>query len=308
MNVLMFRFRLARTAPTTFRSACAFVCTSIRSHRPQPVDAPAIADPVLAARTSEQTVDFQRRIAQAISATRRGALRAPGEGHAARREQSESPPLADSEIAVQAISPELVLIDPELARIERARLVEAAELARLQSEAQARDVAAGTPPPPPHAPEERVSIADRRRKLLIPTLAALSLLANGLLSAVVLAGGKAGPATPAAVPPASFAEPPGRRIERQLRATVKPAAKAKAERLVLASIIQGPTRKLPLGLVDRTTGLPKNNLQVSCRNGRASSSSSFLCVVRVPTRGGTAQVRVRYRVRRDGRARVSWIR
>ena len=63
------------------------------------------------------------------------------------------------------------------------------------------------------------------------------------------------------------------------------------ERKILALIVRSPKR-LPAALIDPSTGLPKNNLQATCRAG---SDRSFTCFVRPPQHRPNEGLRVSYR-------------
>jgi hypothetical protein len=82
--------------------------------------------------------------------------------------------------------------------------------------------------------------------------------------------------------------------------------RATVERKILALVVQSPAGKLPPGLIDRQTGLAKNNLQAICR--RVSNSRSFSCVVRSAVRPSDGRVYVSYRPTHDGRGRFTWSR
>jgi hypothetical protein len=96
---------------------------------------------------------------------------------------------------VEPISPELVLVDPELARAERARLL-AHE--RLQPPAAVEPIlhpaeqappAKAPPIPLLHPPiDDPPQAAERARKRVTPVLLTISLLANAVLISVVIAG------------------------------------------------------------------------------------------------------------------------
>lgn len=75
------------------------------------------------------------------------------------------------------------------------------------------------------------------------------------------------------------------------------------ERKVLALVVQSPVGKLPAALIDRHTGLAKNNLQAVCR---ISQRSSFLCVVRPARHKPNEGLYVRYRPRRNGVGVFTW--
>jgi hypothetical protein len=81
------------------------------------------------------------------------------------------------------------------------------------------------------------------------------------------------------------------------------AASAAAEQRILALVVQSPSGKLPPALVDRRTGLAKNNLQAVCRS---EPSRSFLCLVRPARHRPGEGLYVRYRPSRDGRGSFAW--
>ena len=106
-----------------------------------------------------------------------------------------------------AISPELVLVDPELARAERARLVEAARLAGISWNIE---------PSSARRPAElRTGSSGSRlprsqwRDVAVVAVIGLSLATNGALAAVLLArnGGVAVPATQRPAPTAAEPAP-----------------------------------------------------------------------------------------------------
>jgi len=77
------------------------------------------------------------------------------------------------------------------------------------------------------------------------------------------------------------------------------------ERRILALVVQSPTGKLPSALIDRKTGLAKNNLQAVCR---LSKASSFLCVIRPAQHKPREGLYVRYRPARTGEGVFTWYR
>lgn len=77
------------------------------------------------------------------------------------------------------------------------------------------------------------------------------------------------------------------------------------ERRILALVVQSPAGKLPSALIDRKTGLAKNNLQAVCR---LSKASSFLCVIRPAQHRPREGLYVRYRPARTGGGAFTWYR
>ena len=81
-------------------------------------------------------------------------------------------------------------------------------------------------------------------------------------------------------------------------------SEAALERHIFALIIRAPRAKLPADLIDSTTGLPKNNLQVVCHAAR--TPHLFLCVVRLAG-NATGKLLVRYRAARGGGGVLTWV-
>lgn len=234
-------------------------------------------------------------------------------------------PVLPSASAVQPepVSPELVLIDPELARRERARLEEKAYLVGVLERPRL------TPPAEPapavlavhHASTWRdwrdaASFAKRR---LVPAVLLCSLLGNGFLVAELVArrGEEAAqvavrmvtltqsvasapssavlrtvPNTPAAVRPSTEAA-----------TTAGPTTKRIVESKVVALILSAPAQKLPRDFIDPATGLVKNNVHVVCNKRK---QRSFLCAIRLPSQNAGKALYVRYRTRQDGRGVFRW--
>jgi hypothetical protein len=217
---------------------------------------------------------------------------------------------------LEAVSPELVLVDPELARTERARLetvewVEAldrlATTGRVVEQAPAVNDATSfddTPTVPvtpsftaARVPEPRPAwrlSGSRVTQLLL----LLSVLANGILIANAVAdsdgvhraaslarsqstGRTQASTTPHRAGPADTAAhqstPPPRQSSDRHFAAHRETSVVAVERKVLARVVQSPAGKLPRALIDSATGLAKNNLQAVCRRSRPGS---FLCLVR----------------------------
>lgn len=160
---------------------------------------------------------------------------------------------------MEIVSPELALIDPELAR--RARAL-----------------------PAPVVPRRLARPAQQsRRRGVVPRLVMVvlfaSLAGNGMLAARLIAGTEPAPAvtetvTSAAAPPAA---PSRSRVEQQL----------------LAALLVHPQGRLPRRWIDRATGLPRGSLQARC--GPASALVS--CVVRPAGAPAREALRVRYAAR-----------
>ena len=261
---------------------------------------------------------------------------------------------------MEPISPELVLVDPELARAERVRLLERARVAAIVDAEALRLAAVESAPrsesngelqlererPIVDAEALRLAVesalrseADRESELerervstsapgyrrhVVQGAVLLGLLASGVVLAVVVAHNGQGtsraaftsPAPPTqAFSPSVLSDVAGRGavatgstapLARAPAAAPLPASPSEAalERRIFALIISAPRAKLPPGLIDQTTGLPKNNLQVVCRGAR--TPHSFLCVVRLAG-DGKGKLLVRYRAAKGGGGVLTWV-
>jgi hypothetical protein len=269
---------------------------------------------------------------------------------------------------VEPVSPELVLVDPELAARVRASPIERAPPYALPptrgltgaAELMPRQpvTANGAPSTVPHPTHSR---ALRR---LGGSLLGISLMAIGFGAAYGLSGNdtdesgvvlpEAGATVQAAnggsrrdatgtlerQPPVSVASTraragvtkPGRRpgsstksqrrpdlsAKRRTRAAPKRRARAAVgvaaareksaavERRLLSLIVQSPVGKLPPALINKKTGLAKNNLQAVCT--RSDNSRSFLCVVKSVLQPAAGAVYAYYRPTRKGRGTFTWFR
>jgi len=236
---------------------------------------------------------------------------------------------------MEVISPELVLVDPELARAERARLVERARVAEI-IDAEALRLAVERAIRSEADEESRLeregvsTSAPRFRRLALEGLLLVSLLASGVVLAVFVSGNwDQGTSRAAFVRPASptlalsgsalrdlpsrSAVASGSRAQgRRAAAAETPPALGRApteaalERRIFALIVRAPRARLPLDLIDPATGLAKNNLQVVCHRARASRS--LLCVVRLAAQSEGRKLLVRYRPTRGGGGVFTWSR
>ena len=269
----------------------------------------------------------------------------------------------------EPISPELVLVDPELARIERARPIEHPRppsrgdpvfVGRDEQPLPRQRLPRQMPPPRDRAPARRSFVT----RFALAALVILSLMTIGVLVALRLPGKRTERRTslpPEAVsnndatapvgsfPPASNStttsrQPRSSTAPRRQNTTTKPRrslspprarraatrnkhrkattrtrgsaaspsskppveTRASVERKVLALVVQSPAGKLPPSLIDRQTGLAKNNLQAVCR--RVGNSRSFRCIVESAVKPPDARVDVSYRPTRNGRGRFTWSR
>jgi hypothetical protein len=238
----------------------------------------------------------------------------------------------------EPLSPELVLIDPELAKRERARLVELArmkefllqqevrlEQARLeqnrlahefdvQALRQALERGTDVDEPPEEGWWREVGRFSRLR--VLPAIAVCSLFANGYFLADLLSrtGDEASTAAIAVVqsstnqsvaadqsaPTSVTRENLKPSTARHITARTSAATKKthSVERKLVSRILAAPARRLPRPFIDAKTGLVRNNVQIVCRAARAGA---FVCVVRRPAQGRQRAISVRYRVDRRGK-------
>jgi hypothetical protein len=222
----------------------------------------------------------------------------------------------------EPISPELVLVDPELARPERLRLWAAesfgaeygtrgraalgapVDISTLHRVTLSQAAEADRSDSKPHTSVIRVVDAARAR--LLPAVLLVSLFGNGLVisrlgtdhvtrvTEVVTVAKDAAPGSEAQSPKTTSAQ----------NSALPAVRKGDAERAVLSLVLRSPRRKVPSQLIDSATGLLRNNVRAVCR--RAVESASFLCVVArqgVPPAQG---LYVRYWPKRAGRTAFKW--
>ena len=254
------------------------------------------------------------------------------------------------ELDPRSISPELVMVDPELARNARTMLNERAE----EQNAARQDA------PPPAAEEPvnlspvqtnisrletelaalRTEVADARMRLIEEPrkerqrqLARMSARASGafgvFFSAVLFAsllmnlgfigflvgGASDGPTlAPSAAPPLTsvvqttpglsgallpLTQPPSS----SLATTIPP--KSRAEQTIVTRLLFRFRSRLPAILIDRHTGLLKNNVKIICR--RSGTPRSFLCVVQPPHAVGGTGLYIRYRPEVRGAGKLTFL-
>jgi hypothetical protein len=261
--------------------------------------------------------------------------------NAAWREVPTSTVVSEPHDVMEPISPELVLVDPELAARVRALPIDlAAPYALRRSDGLTR---AAKRTPYQALPALRPARADGRPgrsrvyRRLSRSVVAISLMAAGFVAASAVSGaqGEQPRLAPASVgasvsPPVSAAKTtvrarspvkPQRRSDstaKRQRATtpktrkqpVAPTAGARetsaaVERKLLSVIVQSPAGKLPPALINRATGLAKNNLQAVCTRGE--DSRSFLCVVRSALQPAAGTVYALYRSKKGG-GHFTWYR
>jgi len=233
------------------------------------------------------------------------------------------------------ISPELVLVDPELRRALLAQAAREAqaelERARLQLvpdvEPQPREptpepqplerptlVQLAQPPAAGSRPASLPPLAPRPpgwpRRYLVPVLLPLSLALNAILITLAWSDATLSP-EPTSAPTAPGVTLPRNGGQKPAGSPGKGGAKpiaapkgkalrprnAALERKLLNLLVQAPAGKLPRAFINSKTGLAKNGLQAVCRRG---NGRSFLCVVRPPKRKPGEGLYARYRVNRKG--------
>jgi hypothetical protein len=209
----------------------------------------------------------------------------------------------------EPVSPELVLIDPELARRERARLEEKAYLEtyleNLHDVAPLRRASESYPQAVEETSRRRPrwrDAASGSKPRLVPAALICSLLVSGFLAADLVTRKSEG-AAQVAVRMVTVTEsaPSVPRTSTAARSDTALRTKAAVERRVAALLLSAPARKLPRNLVDPATGLVKNNLQVACTKKRGS----FMCVIRLPE-NASKPLYVRYRTRNNRHGVFKW--
>lgn len=218
----------------------------------------------------------------------------------------------------EPVSPELVLVDPELARRERARLEEKAYLQSVLDVEALRRATESQPPPVEETVRRRPPWRDATtfaKRRLVPAALLCSLLANGFLVArfVTRQGEEAAQVavrmvtltenTPTVPPPAAVATAQGETRPATSTTTTTPGTRTDVERKIVSLILSAPAGKLPRNFLDPTTGLVKNNVQVVCKKRK---QRSFLCAVRLPADSASKALYVRYRSSKNGHGVFKW--
>jgi hypothetical protein len=203
---------------------------------------------------------------------------------------------------MEAVSPELVLVDPDLARTERARLASAQPVWEVIATRARQQIVAPVPAPAVEAHPRRT--AARLQVAFVAGVLGVSLFVNGYFLAERLddASTEAVAAAPSVAAATSVAEAtasaevvaPGPR-------TVP--SRIEAERRVLARVVEAPAGKLPAKLIDRSSGLAKNNLQAVCAR---TDATTFVCVVRPASDRDGEGVYVLYRAARSAKEAFTW--
>jgi hypothetical protein len=202
---------------------------------------------------------------------------------------------------LEPISPELALIDPELAR---------ADLARLAAPTVALEIPAAPVQLPGSAQGIRESASPPWYIRAVWAILLVSLAANGFAAAmlaaelsrdrpVLIAPSPAAKGAPLSPTPATATA--ASTSQSSLNSTPAEAA-ASVERRILSMIVQSPRKRLLAALVDRRTGLAKNNLQAVC----TQQSGTYLCVVRPAQHRPGEGLHVRYRPGHGGHGIFTW--
>jgi hypothetical protein len=219
-------------------------------------------------------------------------------------------------LLAEPVSPELVLVDSELARRERAKLEERAQLRAIHEADDLRRAVERTLDVSTVAeaiPLRSRAAASGRRALAAALFC--SLLANGYFVSKLVTRSPSVSPVAAVVPPslattndqsASVVQnipqalPPPTYVSAPQRAA---ARKAAVEQKLVSLILSAPAGKLPKPFLDPTTGLVKNNVQVACR---LKAKRTFLCAIRPPASGTRPRLLVRYSVRENGTGVFHW--
>jgi hypothetical protein len=260
---------------------------------------------------------------------------------------------SSDELDPRAISPELVMADPELGRKARAMLFSrSSQLEREQRPSlvegetdspvdRGAEGAAALGPVPTWASKELARLQvefravqkqlndagellievprrerQRRRELMHARFSgALGVFFSAVLFASLLmnlgfigffVGGSVGRPTLAPAAPGSSVALPvqqARGTERPPVVTENAVAKARAQQFVAGSLLRMPRTRLPAILVDRRTGLLKNNVNVVCHTVAAGQRSAFVCTVRLRQ----TPTRVRVYVSSRGVSTTRWV-
>src|SRR4051794_7890340 len=208
----------------------------------------------------------------------------------------------------EPLSPELVLVDPELARRERARLTEMAlQQALLDIAALHRRFSREADAVAAELDRPRSEPVSRPRKSAARRLLPAALVSLVLIALVPFVGGSRGRSAISAPPSASrpssgvLAARTARADGSTLRGPLVAAARSLPRRLVIENriaslILAAPAEKLPRSFVDPRTGRAHASVTVACR----ACSGLFRCVACVLGGAGVGGIVVAFRPRPGG--------
>jgi hypothetical protein len=192
--------------------------------------------------------------------------------------------LADDEV----ISPELVLVDPELAQLARQRLPDVPEWRPQRLPPAA--------PAPPTLPVRR-RVARKRPRIGVGALVAATALLLLVPLVVPTMGGALlqRPAAPAAPqkPPATPAQDTGKWVSTRVEVEVR----------TLALLQTADASSAPPGALDKKSGLLADNTNIVC--SRVGRTSVFECRLRVGSSPGRTWL-LTVAVTRDGAEKITW--
>jgi hypothetical protein len=228
------------------------------------------------------------------------------------REGISSPVEVDT---LEAISPELVLVDPVLRRRALAQLNQAPTpdvLARPAPVAEPRPDPVRPPDALPPAPAPKRFHALRVASALLPAALVFGVVVALAASEIRSDGPSIAPTAPTSTAttrgrqslrPASTSRERPKSPTPRRRAAAQESRRV-VERKLLELVVRAPEGKLPRALIDPASGLARNGLQAVCRSSRPAGS--FFCVIR-SSPSPTTRVYVRYRRDKDGRGSFTWL-
>lgn len=217
----------------------------------------------------------------------------------------------------RAVSPELALIDPELARAERARLDERAKLdayknaprryPRVDVERLRRAVASAEDEE--RARRRRGNQAGGPKWLRRLTLLGGTALVVGGLVAVLTHGRDDRTASSPTRPPVVVATTTTPTATPRVSANANKDAGAlplarRLELRILKLVDAAPRSKLPRQLVDPQTNVVRTDLRATCRR---SGVRAFTCIVGSQQRPSDEGLHVLYRLRPGGAGTFAWL-
>lgn len=207
----------------------------------------------------------------------------------------------------RAVSPELALVDPELARAERARLEERATLAAYNAAAAVGAGAHAVRSGAPTAARDEARRRPRRRRTsrtrrLLVVLACAALVVGGVIAAVVLfrSPHSTAPQHAALVMPRLTLAPSTAPVH--VNHDRLPTAGV-LERRLLVLLATAPSAKLPHQLLDARTRSLRTDARATCRR---TGGRSYACVVRSSRRPANEGLYVTYRLRSTGGGVFAW--